>query len=80
MTNANMQVGLTGQGRLTTRSSRRATHAAARPESDLVPMNTEQRLITTARAYVRIIEVADLLLSRNPVWTERLLLQLVRAL
>ena len=35
-------------------------------------MNTEadqleQRLITTARAYVRIIEVADLLPSRNPV-------------
>jgi len=31
------------------------------------------RMIVVGRAYVRIIEVADLLLDRQPVWTERLL-------
>ena len=39
-----------------------------------------ENVITTGRAYVRIVEAADLLLDRNPVWTERALLRLVRAL
>jgi len=38
-----------------------------------------ERVIVTGRAYVRIVEVADVLLDRQPVWTERLLLRLVRA-
>lgn len=37
-------------------------------------------VITTGRACVRIIEAADVLLERKPVWTERLLLRLVRDL
>ena len=36
--------------------------------------------IVTGRAYVRMIEAADVLLDHYPAWTERLLLQLVRAL
>ena len=39
-----------------------------------------ERVIVTGRAYVRLVEAADLLLDRQPVWTERLLLRLVRAL
>ena len=39
-----------------------------------------ENLITYGRAVVRIIEAADALLDRRPVWTERLLLRLVRAL
>ena len=39
-----------------------------------------ERVIVIGRAYVRIIEAADVLLDRQPVWTERLLLRLVRAL
>jgi hypothetical protein len=39
-----------------------------------------ERVIVTGRAYVRVVEAADVLLDRRPVWTERLLLQLVRAL
>ncbi len=44
---------------------------------------SEQRIsnvVSTGRAYVRIIEAADLLLSRKPIWTERILLHLVRDL
>jgi len=37
-------------------------------------------VIVTGLAYVRIIEAADVLLDRQPVWTERLLLRLTRAL
>lgn len=39
-----------------------------------------ERVIVTGRAYVRMIESADVLLSQNPAWTERGLLRLVRAL
>jgi hypothetical protein len=35
--------------------------------------------VTLGRAYVRIIEAADVLLDHRPVWTERLLLRLVRS-
>ena len=38
-----------------------------------------ERVIVTGRAYVRMVEAADVLLDRRPVWTERLLLRLVRA-
>ena len=44
---------------------------------------SEQRVENTivyGRACVRIIEAADVLLARNPAWTERLLLRLVRRL
>ncbi len=44
-------------------------------------MNTsQQRVITTGRAYVRLVEAADALLGYRPAWTEVLLLRLVRAL
>ena len=39
-----------------------------------------ERVIVMGRAYVRLVEAADVLLDRQPVWTERLLLRLVRAL
>ena len=39
-----------------------------------------ERVIVTGRAYVRMVEAADVLLDRQPVWTERLLLRLVRTL
>ena len=39
-----------------------------------------ERVIVTGRAYVRIVEAADVLLDQRPVWTEPLLLRLVRAL
>ena len=39
-----------------------------------------ERVIVTGRAYVRIVEAADVLLDRQPAWTERLLLRLTRAL
>ena len=35
--------------------------------------------ITIGKALVRILEVCDILLEKNPVWTEQLLLRLVRA-
>ena len=38
-----------------------------------------ERVIVTGRAYVRMVEAADVLLGRQPVWTERLLLRLTRA-
>ena len=40
----------------------------------------QQRVITTGRACVRLIEAADALLGYRPAWTEVLLLRLVRAL
>ena len=39
-----------------------------------------ENVITEGRAYVRIVEAADVLLDHRPTWTERLLLRLVRAL
>jgi hypothetical protein len=39
-----------------------------------------ENLIRVGRAAVRIVEAADILLSFRPVWTERLQLQMVRAL
>lgn len=39
-----------------------------------------ERIIVTGRAYVRMIEAADVLLADRPAWTDRLLLRLVRAL
>ena len=47
---------------------------------DLTPEQTVNNVVTFRRAYVRIIEAADLLLDRRPVWTEWLLLRLARAL
>jgi hypothetical protein len=41
---------------------------------------SQQPIITAGRAYVRLIEAADALLGYRPVWTEALLLRLVRAL
>ncbi len=49
----------------------------------MVPPTPDQlisNVASTGRAYVRLIESTDLLLARNPVWTERLLLRMVRAL
>ena len=49
--------------------------------STQVPIEQIQEdLIRFGRAAVRIVEAADTLLSFKPVWTERLLLRLVRAL
>jgi hypothetical protein len=39
-----------------------------------------ENVITAGRAYVRLVEAADVLLGRHPAWTERLLLRLVPAL
>ena len=39
-----------------------------------------EAVIRAGRAAVRIVEAADTLLSFKPVWTERLLLHMVRAL
>ena len=36
--------------------------------------------VTMGKAIVRLLEACDILLERNPVWTEQLLLRLVRAL
>lgn len=44
------------------------------------PAEVRSKVITQGRAYVHLIEAADLLLERNPAWTERLLLRLVRFL
>ena len=48
--------------------------------SHLTPSQILSNTITAGRATVRLIEAADLLLSRDPVWTEKLLLRLVRSL
>jgi hypothetical protein len=37
-------------------------------------------VIVTGRAYVRLVESVDVPLDRQPMWTERALLRLVRAL
>ena len=39
-----------------------------------------ERVIITGRAYVRLVESVDVLLDGQPVWAERLLLRLTRAL
>ena len=39
-----------------------------------------ERVIITGRAYVRLVESVDVLLDRQPVWTEHVLLRLTRAL
>jgi len=39
-----------------------------------------ERAIVTGRAYVRLIEAADVLLDHRPAWTERGLLRLCRLL
>jgi hypothetical protein len=39
-----------------------------------------ENVVTAGRAYVRLIEAADVLLGRHPAWTERLLLRMVRTL
>jgi hypothetical protein len=44
------------------------------------PYQITQSVITAGRACVRIIETADALLGYCPVWTEALLLRMVRAL
>ena len=48
----------------------------SRPTSAQVRAN----VITQGRAYVQLIEAADVLLRHQPFWTERLLLRLVRFL
>ena len=40
----------------------------------------KERVIVSGRAYVRMIDAADVLLDHRPAWTERLLLRLVRSL
>jgi len=47
---------------------------------ETTPDQLRERMIVTGRAYVRMVEAADVLLDHRPVWTERLLLRLVRAL
>ena len=37
-------------------------------------------IVTTARAYLQMVAAARVLLEREPVWTERLLLKVVQAL
>ena len=48
--------------------------------TDLTPEQIIANAVTIGKALVRILERCDILLERNPVWTEQLLLRLVRAL
>ncbi len=41
---------------------------------------SRQRVITAGRAALRLAESADIMLSYDPAWTERLLLRMVRSL
>ena len=46
----------------------------------LAPEEIICNAVGLGRAYVRMVETADALLDRQPVWTEKLLLRLVRTL
>ena len=46
----------------------------------LTPEQIMANAVTMGKVLVRILEVCDILLERNPVWTEQLLLRQVRAL
>ena len=48
--------------------------------TDLTPEQIIANAVTMGKALVRLLEACDILLERNPVWTEQLLLRLVRAL
>ena len=48
--------------------------------TDLTPEQIMANAVTLGKVLVRILEVCDILLERNSVWTEQLLLRLVRAL
>ena len=49
---------------------------STRPTPEQIMANA----VTLGKVLVRILEVCDILLERNPVWTEQLLLRQVRAL
>ena len=48
--------------------------------TDPTPDQIIANAVTMGKALVRLLEACDILLERNPVWTEQLLLRLVRAL
>ena len=48
--------------------------------TDVTPEQIIANAVTLGKVLVRILEACDILLERNPVWTEQLLLRLVRAL
>ena len=48
--------------------------------TNLTPEQIAANAVTLGKALVRILEGCDVLLERNPVWTEQLLLRQVRAL
>jgi hypothetical protein len=49
---------------------------STRPTAEQIVANAD----TLGKALVRLLEVCDVLLERNPAWTEQLLLRLVQAL
>ena len=49
---------------------------STQPTADEIIANA----VTIGKALVRILEACDILLEKNPVWTEQLLLRQVRAL
>ena len=48
--------------------------------TDLTPDQIIANAVTLGKVLVRLLEAYDILLERNPVWTEQLLLRQVRAL
>ena len=48
--------------------------------TDLPPEQIMANAVTLGKVLVRILEACDILLERNPVWTEQLFLRQVRAL
>jgi hypothetical protein len=49
---------------------------STQPNTDQI----QENVITAGRAYIRLIEAADVLLGHHPAWTERLLLRMVLSL
>jgi hypothetical protein len=48
--------------------------------TDLTPEQIIANAVMLGKVLVRILEACDILLEKNPVWTEQLLLRQVRAL
>ena len=48
--------------------------------TDLTPEQIVANAVTLGKVLVRILEACDILLEKNPAWTEQLLLRQVRAL
>ena len=48
--------------------------------TDLTPEQIVANAVIIGKALVRLLEACDILLEKNPVWTEQLLLRQMRAL